>query len=78
MHAENYDRRLRKHRRDTLCCFDSAQVRHGYVDDRNIWLSCFGLLNRLPAIGRFRDYAEFRLTFQQQAQASTHHSVVVS
>ena len=64
--------------RNALRRFDSAQIGHGDIDDRDIRLRRFGLLNRLPAIRRLGDHAEFRLAFQQQPQAPAHYGVIVS
>jgi hypothetical protein len=46
--------------------------------DRDIRLSRFGLLHWLPAICRLGDHVEFRLSFQQEPQTSTHDGVIVS
>ena len=78
MHTENHDRDIRDRSAHTLCRFDSAQIGHGYIQDRDVRMGRFSLLNRLPAVSRFGDHAEFRLTFQQQAQAPAHHGVIVS
>ena len=65
-------------RRNTLRCFNAAQIRHAYIENRDVRLSRLSLINRLPSIRRFGDHDEFGLVFQQKPQAAAHYGVIVS
>ena len=77
MHAEDHHLRPPIVRSDLLRSLDPVELRHSYIQDRDIRVVLGNQFDRFSSIARLRDDVEIRLLFEQEPQPGPYDGVIV-